>query len=614
MRRTMRVLVTLSILASSLVSTQSASAIGTLYSTDTGSGDVACSDSGYFTILNRVVTGTTDCNGTVIIPTGVVSIAAYAFSRTSIVAVTIPNGVAGIGNFAFEDARYLASVTIPDSVTELGIGVFKGDYNLMTATLGSGISTIPASAFWGATVLTSITIPNSVTRINDQAFYNTARLTSITIPNRVTYIGTSSFSTNFGGEWGLTSITVPNSVTEIGPYAFKSLRRLTSVILGSGLTAINSETFAGTAITSITIPNGVQSIASNAFSSTSLLSSYSYCGNLLTEQALADAGLGGSKTRIACQAVITAGSEPNSQVVTFPAGVKVAEIPASSSLPAIKLDFAVTAPEAVTVIPTTNSAPLSATPFMTSGSTRIVDLRIANHDGSDVTVCLEGASTDRLYHYTGGAWVELNGRSYVNGQVCGVTNSFSPFTAAPAKPVTTSNSAAEAAAAIAAADKAAAEAAAAKREAERRDARAEILRRYKGSEAVTVETYQKAEIAGITSSNVDEFNREILRLPIEQRGDLAEISKVARKYEVVGLIGSDRVKSVYPSQYIEIGLISADSKIKSTLAKAVSNLAENQRSSYEAIKAAIEAKTAELQARKERLAKVLSRSSTRSGK
>ena len=169
-------------------------------------------------------------------------------------------------------------------------------------------------------------------------------------------------------------------------------------------------------------------------------------------------------------------------------------------------------------------------------------------------------------------------------------------------------------AAAEAAAKAATETAAAKREAEKRDARAEIVSRYKGSEAVTVETYQKAEIAGITSSNVDEFNKEILRLPIEQRSDFVEISKIARKYEVVGLIGSDRVKSVYPSQYIEIGLISADSKIKSTLVKAVSNLADIQRSSYEAIKAAINAKTAELQDRKNRLAKVLARSSTRTGK
>jgi hypothetical protein len=605
MRRTMRVLAILSILASSVLFAHSASAIGTLYSSSIGSGDVTCSDGGYFTILDRVVTGTTDCNGSVTIPTGVVSIAANAFSHTSIVAVTIPNGVTGIGNFAFENARYLASVTIPDSVTELGIGVFKGDYNLITASLGSGISTIPASAFWGATELTSIALPNSVTRINDQAFYNTARLTSITIPNRVTYIGTSAFSHNRGDDSGLTSVTVPNSVTEIGPYAFKSLRRLTSVILGSGLTAINAETFAGTAITSITIPNGVQSIASNAFSSTSLLSSFSYCGNSLTQQALTDAGLGGDMSRLACQAVITAGSEPNSQLVTFPAGVTVAEISASISLPAIKLSFGATAPEAVTVIPMTNPAPLSATPFMTSGSPKIVDIRIANHDGSAVTVCLEGSSTDRLYHYTRGVWVELDGQSFVNGQVCGVTNSFSPFTAAPAKPITTSNSAAEAAAAIAAA---------AKREAEKRDARAEILRRYKGSEAVTVETYQRAEIAGITSSNINEFNKEILRLPIEERSDLAEISKVARKYEVVGLIGSDRVKSVYPNQYVEVGLISADSKIKSTLAKAVRGLAENERSSYEAIKVAIEAKTAELQARKDRLAKVLARSSTRSGK
>ena len=74
------------------------------------------------------------------------------------------------------------------------------------------------------------------------------------------------------------------------------------------------------------------------------------------------------------------------------------------------------------------------------------------------------------------------------------------------------------------------------------------------------------------------------------------------------------MKSVYANQYIEIGLISADSKIKSTLAKAVRGLAENERSSYEAIKVAIEAKTAEIQVRNDRLAKVLAWSTTRNGK
>lgn len=596
MRRTLRIFATLSIVASSMLFTHSASAIGTLYSSETGSGDVRCSAYGYFTIASDIVTGTTDCYGSAVIPSGVLSIGAWAFSDSSIDSVSIPNSITRIGNSAFENARYLASITIPDSVTDLGVDVFKGDYNLLTATLGSGITVIPSRAFYGANLLTSITIPNTVTRINDGAFYNTASLTSISIPSAVTYIGTSAFSLNYGGEFGLTSITVPDSVTVIGANAFRSLRRLTSVTLGNGLTAISSGTFIGTAITSITIPNSVQSIASDAFSETSLLSSYSYCGNYLTVENLTNAGMSG-KTRLACPVVITAGSEPNSQVVTLPAGITVAEIPASSSLPAIKLTFAAIAPEAVTIVPTTNSAPLSATPFMTSGSLRIVDIRIANHDGSDVTVCLEGASTDLLYHYTGGQWVELPARSYNNGQVCGVTNNFSPFTAAPAKLLTANNSSA---------DRAAAEAAA-KREAEIRTARAGIVEIFKASKAATAESFVQAEIRGITKSNIDDVNAEIALLPEDSRTSLTEIVKIARKYEVVGDISTENVIRVFPKTFVEVGLIPADSPNKCLLAMAVRKLAPSDRDSYAEIKAAIDAEMAVINARAIRLAALLTR-------
>ena len=616
MRRTMRVLATLSILASSLLFAHSASAIGTLYSVETGSGDVACTTSGWFSISNNsIYPSSNNCAGTANIPLGVTSIGYRAFYNVGLSAVTIPSSVTSIGEQAFTRSG-LTSINIPNTVTSIGVKVFYLTELLTSVTLGSGITAIPDRAFEHAHGLTSVTISNSVLSIGYGSFWAATALTSITIPDNVTSIGISAFQ----GMSALQSIVIGNGVTTIGNLAFSNLPSLTSLVIGNSVSSIGTYTFAGpNRLTSVILPSSLTTLGVNSFSerensssANASLLSFRFCGTGVNASALTSAGFG-DKTRLACPAVITAGSEPNSQLVTFPAGVTVAEISASSSLPAIKLSFGATAPEAVTVIPMTNPAPLSATPFMTSGSPKIVDIQIANHDGSDVTVCLEGASTDRLYHYTRGVWVELDGQSYVNGQVCGVTNSFSPFTAAPAKPVTTSNSAAEAAAAEAAA-KAAAEAAAAKREAEKRDARAEILRRYKGSEAVTVETYQKAEIAGITSSNIDEFNKEILKLPTEQRSDLVEISKVARKYEVVGLIGSDRVKSVYPSQYIEVGLISADSKIKSTLVKAISNLADIQRNSYEAIKAAIEAKTAELQARKDRLAKVLARPSTRNGK
>ena len=130
--------------------------------------------------------------------------------------------------------------------------------------------------------------------------------------------------------------------------------------------------------------------------------------------------------------VIETGPTPNSLVVTIWAGLSEAVIPTTANLPSIKLGLSGTGGTAVaTVAPIVNPATSSSTPFE-AGSAKIVDINITGITGS-VTICIDGAPTDALFHFTGGKWEELPQRSYANGQVCGVTSSFSPFAAAPRK-------------------------------------------------------------------------------------------------------------------------------------------------------------------------------------
>jgi hypothetical protein len=158
---------------------------------------------------------------------------------------------------------------------------------------------------------------------------------------------------------------------------------------------------------------------------------------------------------------------------------------------------------------------------------------------------------------------------------------------------------------LAAQKSAADRAAAAKREADKKSARAEILSKFKSPEKVMIETFNQAEIAGITNENIDELHTEIFALPEESRVDITRVLKVARKYEVVGIIASERVKTIYSNSLIEIGLMPADSKHKAALTEAIKNLPVNERSSYAAIKAALNAEMAEIQGRKDRLAAIL---------
>lgn len=146
---------------------------------------------------------------------------------------------------------------------------------------------------------------------------------------------------------------------------------------------------------------------------------------------------------------------------------------------------------------------------------------------------------------------------------------------------------------------------AAKREAEKRAARAEILSKFKNSEKVTIETFNQAEIAGITKENIGAASAEILALPEGSRADITQVLKVARKYEVLGIIDSERVKTIYSNSLIEIGLIPEESKHKATLSRVVKELSQDERSSYAGIKKAIETEMVEIQDRKDRLANIL---------
>jgi hypothetical protein len=147
----------------------------------------------------------------------------------------------------------------------------------------------------------------------------------------------------------------------------------------------------------------------------------------------------------------------------------------------------------------------------------------------------------------------------------------------------------------------------AQREIDKRSARDAISSDFKRFIGIKLEIFKQAEIKGITAENIESVQAEIDALPKESRGDISQILKIARKYEVVGMIASERVTFVYSSSLIEIGLIPADSKHRAALMAAIKKLPASERSSYAAIKAAIDTEMAEIQARDNRSKRILSR-------
>ena len=162
---------------------------------------------------------------TVVIKDGVTSIGKYAFYKSGLTSVTIPNSVKSIGEFAFEFCYSLTSIAIPNSVTSIGYSAFLYCSALTYITIPNSVTTIGSGAFSYCKSLTSVKIPNSITSLGNSVFSNCSGLTSVEIPNSVTRIGDYAFAACYT----LTSIAIPNSVTSIGERAFFNCSSLTSI-------------------------------------------------------------------------------------------------------------------------------------------------------------------------------------------------------------------------------------------------------------------------------------------------------------------------------------------------------------------------------------------------
>jgi len=156
-------------------------------------------------------------------------------------AITIPDSVTSIGDWAFVGCTSLTNVTIGNSVTSIGEYAFYECTSLSSVIIGNSVTSIGVSAFYKCTSLSSVTIGNSVTSIGDWAFVGCASLSSVNIPDSVTSIGELAFE----GCTSLSSVNIPDSVTSIGSRAFSVCTGLTSVTFQGTITADNfdSEAF-----------------------------------------------------------------------------------------------------------------------------------------------------------------------------------------------------------------------------------------------------------------------------------------------------------------------------------------------------------------------------------
>lgn len=220
--------------------------------------------------------------------------------------VHIPEGVADVGNYAFECCNCLRKVYFPDSLKSIGDGAFSGCQELFLVDMQDGIESIGKGAFLYCGSLVQLELPKELGSIGDFAFANCSVLSSVifngdsikAIPDRLFYGCTSMFRIKlpesidsvgkraFSGCENLSSLYFANELKDLGESAFENCSKLSSITVRSGVitkemfrgcnslewfsvpeetTYIEYGAFAGSGVKDITLPASVKEIEPGAF-------------------------------------------------------------------------------------------------------------------------------------------------------------------------------------------------------------------------------------------------------------------------------------------------------------------------------------------------------------
>ena len=128
--------------------------------------------------------------------------------------LVIPDGITGIGAYAFFGETSFTSVTIPDSVTWIESSAFSGCTGLTSVTIPDSVTSIGERAFWDCTGLMSVAIGNGVTSIGRCAFEDCTGLTSVTFENTAGWYRTSSSTATSGYTLSSSGLADPSTAAE----------------------------------------------------------------------------------------------------------------------------------------------------------------------------------------------------------------------------------------------------------------------------------------------------------------------------------------------------------------------------------------------------------------
>lgn len=194
----------------------------------------------------------------------------YAFSKCfSLNTVIVPSSVSSIGAYAFESST-IKSITIPTSVSQIADYCFQYCFSLKTISLPTSITSIGQRSFSNCNGLSSITLPENLVTIGREAFLGCGGLKFFSIPASVYSVGWSAFTSCSFDEL---RIEDGNTTLRFDTGAFNNTK-ISKLYVGRNWTyGSSSETAFPTTITHLTIGPKVTAFPNGAFSGCSKLQS-----------------------------------------------------------------------------------------------------------------------------------------------------------------------------------------------------------------------------------------------------------------------------------------------------------------------------------------------------
>lgn len=167
----------------------------------------------------------------IILPQSLTEIGEYAFNKTALASITLPQSIDKVGNGWFSDCKYLETVNFDGKIKEIGESAFSGCISLKSFEIPSSVVSIGNFAFRGCSVLSEVLFNEGLKTIGESAFRACKCLSSVQWPLSLEEIGAGAFaSTSFP------EIYVPKFIKQ-GSNVFASSHgtqsMLNSTVLGS---------------------------------------------------------------------------------------------------------------------------------------------------------------------------------------------------------------------------------------------------------------------------------------------------------------------------------------------------------------------------------------------